>query len=300
MKQQFGTYDLVLRSGVDPTTGGVAICGFTTAGMVGVIAASHIIESLNLTQLGTVMDENFPAVALIQNEVPRHPVRVYQGDGIGVFTAEIQFDKEQDIAFGSTVLEWFRVGGFDQLIIIDGILKPEKQIHGEGLFAVGANEAARKRLKTLDLQSIQRGVVSGITGFLLSEGDRLNLDITALLSEASPMYPDVRAAAVAIEAITEMTGKEIPLSKMLENARSIEQSVQEIIESATPLLPSPEVMISKTTSPLSSMECYSFVTGLTFASSAVSFTVPSILLACSQSKVFNRIIQRIAVYVIYF
>ncbi|HIH80846.1 MAG TPA: hypothetical protein HA309_00210 [Candidatus Thalassarchaeaceae archaeon] len=36
-----------------------------------------------------------------------------------------------------------------------------------------------------------------------------------------------------------MTGKEIPLSKMLENARSIEQSVQEIIESATPLLPSP-------------------------------------------------------------
>ena len=166
MKQQFGTYDLVLRSGVDPTTSGIAICGFTTAGMVGVIATSHIIDSLNLTQLGTVMNENFPAVALIQNEVPRHPVRVYQGDEIGVFTAEIQFDKEQDIAFGSTVLEWFSAGGFDQLIIIDGILKPEKQIQGEGLFAVGANEIARSRLKSLDLQTIQRGVVSGITGFL--------------------------------------------------------------------------------------------------------------------------------------
>ena len=201
MKQQFGTYDLVLRSGVDPTTGGVAICGFTTAGMIGVIATSHIIESLNLTQLGTVMDENFPAVALIQNEVPRHPVRVYQGDGIGVFTAEIQFEKEQDIAFGSTVLEWFRAGGFDQLIIIDGILKPEKQIQGEGLFAVGANSTARERLNSLNLQTIQRGIVSGITGFLLSEGDRLNLDITALLSEASPMYPDVRAAAVALSLI---------------------------------------------------------------------------------------------------
>ena len=131
--------------GVDPTTSGIAICGFTTAGMVGVIATSHIIESLNLTQLGTVMNENFPAVALIQNEVPRHPVRVYQGDEIGVFTAEIQFDKEQDIAFGSTVLEWFSAEDFDQLIIIDGILKPEKQIQGEGLFAVGANEIARSR-----------------------------------------------------------------------------------------------------------------------------------------------------------
>ena len=151
MKQQFGTYDLVLRSGVDPTTSGIAICGFTTAGMVGVIATSHIIDSLNLTQLGTVMNENFPAVALIQNEVPRHPVRVYQGDEIGVFTAEIQFDKEQDIAFGSTVLEWFSAGGFDQLIIIDGILKPEKQIQGEGLFAVGANEIARSRLSLIHI-----------------------------------------------------------------------------------------------------------------------------------------------------
>ena len=89
------------------------------------------------------------------------------------------------------------------------------------MFAVGANETARSRLKSLDLQTIPSGIVSGITGFLFSEGDRLNLDITALLSEASPMYPDVRAAAVAIEAITEMTGKEIPLSKMLENARRI-------------------------------------------------------------------------------
>ena len=234
-------YALVLQGGADASKlGGTAICGFSSTGMVGVIAASHMIRAWDLEQMGTVLDENFPAMALVQESVPKHPVRVYQGDGIGVFTAEIQFEKEQDIAFGSTVLEWYRAGGFDQLIIIDGILKPEKQIQGEGLFAVGANEAARSRLKSLDLQTIQRGIVSGITGFLLSEGDRLNLDITALLSEASPMYPDVRAAAVAIEAITEMTGKEIPLSKMLENARSIEQSVQEIIESATPLLPSPD------------------------------------------------------------
>ena len=59
MKQQFGTYDLVLRSGVDPTTGGVAICGFTTAGMVGVIAASHIIESSTSRNLGRLWTRIF-------------------------------------------------------------------------------------------------------------------------------------------------------------------------------------------------------------------------------------------------
>ena len=41
-------FSLVLHDGADPRTGGVAICGFTTAGMVGVIATSHIISSLKL------------------------------------------------------------------------------------------------------------------------------------------------------------------------------------------------------------------------------------------------------------
>ena len=74
---EFKGYALVLKSGADPTTGGIAIAGFTTAGMVGVIAASHIIRALKLNQLGTVLNADFPAVALIQDEIPKHPVRVY-------------------------------------------------------------------------------------------------------------------------------------------------------------------------------------------------------------------------------
>ena len=59
------SYSLVLHQDADPRTGGVAVCGFTTAGMVGVIAASHLIKTLGLRQLGTVMHKDFPAVALI-------------------------------------------------------------------------------------------------------------------------------------------------------------------------------------------------------------------------------------------
>ena len=53
------------------STGGIAIAGFTTVGMVGVIAASHIIRALKLNQLGTVLNADFPAVALIQDEIPK-------------------------------------------------------------------------------------------------------------------------------------------------------------------------------------------------------------------------------------
>ena len=49
------SYSLVLQKGADPATlGGVAVCGLTTVGSVGVIAASHLIKSMNLNPMGTV------------------------------------------------------------------------------------------------------------------------------------------------------------------------------------------------------------------------------------------------------
>jgi predicted ATP-grasp superfamily ATP-dependent carboligase len=90
-----------------------------------------------------------------------------------------------------------------------------------------------------EIEKIQQGVIAGIAGHLLSEGDRRGLDITALLAECNPMYPDARAAALAVEAIADLTGMEIPLSGLIEDARKIEDSVKEVFEKAQTMLPAP-------------------------------------------------------------
>ena len=187
-------------------------------------STSHIINQLNLKQLGTVMNAEFPALALIHDEVPKHPVRVYQGEKIGVFTSEVQFNSKHDVQFVNTVLEWFTKGGFDRLIIIDGLVKPDKKGEQGDLFGVGSISTAREMLTKAGVEPIQQGMaVCGICGYLLSEGERLGLDITAILAECSPMYPDARAAALAIEAVSELIGIEIPLSlSLIEDARAIE------------------------------------------------------------------------------
>ena len=238
--QSQGAYALVLHEGAVPETGGIAVCGFSTVGMVGVIAASHIISSLGLNHLGTVLNTKFPAIALVHDEVPKHPVRVYQGKQIGVFTSEIQFPAEHDVEFANTVLDWFTKGGFERLIIVDGLVRQDQGISEGGLYGIGATKQARDRLAEYDIEKIQQGVVAGIAGHLLSEGDRRGLDITALLAECNPMYPDARAAALAVEAISDLTELEIPLSDLLEDARRIEDSVQDVLQKAQTMLPAPQ------------------------------------------------------------
>lgn len=239
-------YSLMLQKDADPkTTGGVAVCGFTTDGKVGAIATAHLINSLKMKQLGTVMHADFPAVALVHDEIPKHPVRIYQTEGLGVFISQLQFKNEMDVMFGSTVLEWYTKGNFERLIVIDGVPRLSKESDESELFGVSTSASSRKQLKTLGINTIQEGIVTGITGFLLSEGDRLGLDVTALLAEASPLYPDARAAAVAIEAVSDLTGIEIPLHDLLEYARAIEDSVQQSLANAQPRLSAPQGMVSE-------------------------------------------------------
>ena len=236
-------YPLVLHSEADPSKlGGTAGCGFSTVGSVGVIATSHLISSLQLSPMGTVLHPKFPAVALIHDSVPKHPVRVYQGDGIGVFTSEIQFSSEHDVYFANTVLEWFTKGGFDRLIVIDGVVSNELGIKEDSeLWGVSSTSVGRDQLDNSSIQRIQQGVVTGIAGYLIAEGERRGLDVTALLAECNPMYPDARAAIIAVEGLGELVGLEVPVEGLLEDARNIEENVREAFERAqSNALPAPD------------------------------------------------------------
>ncbi|MGB1460807.1 MAG: proteasome assembly chaperone family protein [Candidatus Thalassarchaeaceae archaeon] len=235
-------YPLVLHSEADPSRlGGTAVCGFSTVGSVGVISTSHLISSLQLSPMGTVLHPKFPAVALIHDSVPKHPVRVYQGDGIGVFTSEIQFTSEHDSYFANTVLEWFTKGGFDRLIVIDGVVSNDLGIKEDSeLWGVSSTSIGRDQLDNSSIQRIQQGVVTGIAGYLIAEGERRGLDVTALLAECNPMYPDARAALIAVEGLSELVGIEVPVEGLLEDARNIEERVREAFEKAhSNALPAP-------------------------------------------------------------
>ncbi len=227
-------YPLVLHSTADPTRlGGTAICGFSTVGSVGVIAMSHIIQTMGLRPMGTVLHPEFPAIALIHDSVPKHPVRVYQGDGMGVFIAEIQFPSQNDVHFGETVLEWFTKGGFDRLIVIDGVVSNDLGIKEESdLWGVSSTAIGRDALDDSGIRRIQQGIVSGISGYLIAEGERRGLAVTALLAECNPMYPDARAALLAIEGVADLLDMEIPVQGLLEDARAIEERVREAFERA--------------------------------------------------------------------
>ena len=138
------------------------------------------------------------------------------------------------------MLAWYTKGGFDRFIVIVGVARENMDDREDSLYGVGSSKAERDRLKKAGIEPVRQGIVAGIAGYLIAEGDRLGLDVTAILADCNPMYPDARAAALAIEAVSDLTGIDIPLSSLLEDARKIEDSVREVFENSQTMLPAPE------------------------------------------------------------
>lgn len=235
-------FELALHQGTrTDRLGGTAICGFNSKGAVGAIAVDQIIKTFDLEQLGSVLSDSFPAMALVRGRRPQHPVRIYQGEDIGAFVSDIPFPEEYNLAFGETVLKWFQDGGFNRLIVVDGLVLPSfGEEERDRLFGVSSTDAGRDALDNLGIECVEHGVVPGITGYLLAEADRLGIEVIALIPPVNPMFPDARAAVLALEAISDLIQKDIPLTELAQKAVEIEERVREVFSSLPTALPEPK------------------------------------------------------------
>jgi uncharacterized protein len=79
---------------------------------------------------------------------------------------------------------------------------------------------------------MKEGMVSGLSGLLLSEGDRLSIDVMCLLGPAKADMPDAGGAARLLEIIGEML-PEIKLDSqpLRKEAEEIEQGMKTAMES---------------------------------------------------------------------
>ena len=127
------------------------------------------------------------------------------------------------------------------MVIIDGLVSEDLGLKEDGdIWGVASLQSGRDALDTVDIQRIQQGIVTGVSGFLLAEGERQGLDITVLLAECNPVYPDARAALIAVESLCDLMDIEIPVQTLLDEAREIENRVREAFERAqSSALPAP-------------------------------------------------------------
>jgi uncharacterized protein len=105
------------------------------------------------------------------------------------------------------------------------------------VFGVGSTKRARDMIEKAGIEQFKIGMITGVSGALLSEGERIGQDVVVLLVSANALYPDAKGAAKLVEAVTKLLPTiKIDLSELYEEAEKIDENVKAAVERSKELL----------------------------------------------------------------
>lgn len=237
--------------------GAVLIEGFPSVGMVSTIVSNYLIKMLGLGYSGSISSRHFYPTAVISDSVPMPPVRIYTGDApckntgicerIVLLTSEFPPALELMKPLVDNIIRWSDDKGIELIISVEGILSDRTSQEGSAdvddgstpIFAIASSQHARDLIaKKPGLTPLTNGVITGISGVLLHEAERLQKNVVCLLSDAHPNFPDARAASRLIVALDLFLPKlKLDPKPLIEEADKLEEQLKKVLEQARPALP---------------------------------------------------------------
>lgn len=217
----------------------ILITGFPGVGLTSTIATNFIIDSLKMEKIGYMLSDKLPPAAVVQEGIPSHPVRLYSKDNIIILLSDFAIPVQLSSIISNTLLNWENKGKqFKLILTLEGIMTEPSQEEKEiRVFGVGSTEPARKMLKDSNIEFLDHGWITGASGLLLGEGNRLNIDVICLLADANAMYPDARSAAKLVETVDTLLPEiELDLKPLYEEAEKIEANIKSQLEKAKDMI----------------------------------------------------------------
>ena len=232
-------FEIQLAKGAQ-AAGGALVTAFPSVGMVGSIAGSFVSEALKMERIAYVLSEDVPPAALVQEGVPGYPLRILGHKHMSILTSEFQIPITIAGQLAKTIMDWAGSNGYDVIVGLEGLMSGQEDAGVEKearMFGVGSTPAARDRLSKAGIEQFKIGMITGVSGALLSEGERTGRDVVCLLVEANSMYPDARGAAKLVELLSKLLPDvKVDLGDLYKEAELIEENVKAAVERTKEML----------------------------------------------------------------
>jgi len=206
------------------------IVGVPDVGLVGSIATSHIVQSLDLAEVGYVESDIPPPVMVIHKNQPKAPIRVFGSKDLIVVTTQISLSQFMIYPLARSLAKWARKRGADVLVGVTGIAVPNRvEIETPTVYGVGSTDYARGRMEKAGITPLEEGAMVGTYALLLRECMREGQSNITLLAESHYQFPDPGASASVIKSLNTLLGVNVDVKDLLEGAEEIRLKTRELM-----------------------------------------------------------------------
>jgi len=205
--------------------------GFVGAGLVGTIAIDHMINELNMKEVGFLRSKHLPPSTVFMQGRLRHPFRIYSnGEGsICAIICEIIISKEGIYNIAMAILDWAEKKGSNEIIVLDGVA--DKKHDGKTFFAAEVDLC--RVMEENDIKMIPQGFITGISGGILNECLIRKIRGITLLAKADELMPDPIAAATIIDSVNRVYDTEINTKNLKKQKKQIGMDLRELSDKYT-------------------------------------------------------------------
>ncbi len=206
------------------------VIGFPGTGLVGSVAASQLVESLQLSFGGYISSSNFAPLAAIHNYRPLPAARIHYSEkqNMIVIISEMTIPIGTSMELAEKIFNFARSVDASSIISLGGIsLKEEK---GGDVYVVSSDPDTVKDIVAKKIaKPIREGATTGVTGLLLTKGTLEHFPVTTILAEASEEYLDPKAASNVLKVFARIINVPISTSTLEKEAKEVSKSVKESV-----------------------------------------------------------------------
>ncbi len=206
--------------------------GLPGVGLVGKIAADHLVSQFDMTHYASLHCDGLPKVAVYQEDDARvrAPVRIYADAerDLLVLSSDVPVSPSSAEQFAGCVTEWNERNDVTALYL-SGLPTEKEDVPQLSGVATGN---AEDLLADADLDPPKHdGAVTGPTGALLAEAERRDIDSLGLVVQADAKFPDPEAARILLlNGIGPLTGVEVDTDSLVEQAEEISEAKSQLAQ----------------------------------------------------------------------
>lgn len=205
------------------------IVGLPGTGLVGSVAASQIIDSLDLKFSGYISSNEFAPLAAIHDYTPMPAARIHfsKKHNMIVIISEMTIPVGASKDMAEKILKFANNMKAKSVICLGGITLKEG---GKDVYVISSDLPVIKDVMKKKLaKPIKEGATTGVTGVLLTRGTLTKYPVTTFLAESSEEFIDPAAASNVLKVLSRYTGLKIKTTELDKEAKELSKGTKESI-----------------------------------------------------------------------
>jgi uncharacterized protein len=209
----------------------VIINGLPEVGLVGPIAAKHLVESLKFSEIGFLESDLFPPVTVLHDRKLVDPVRIYSNSSLILLLSEIPIPPDAIYPMTRALVSWYETKDPELVIFMGGVPTPNREEKEEPkVVGIASNKQSEAFLTKNGIEVLEEGFIVGLHGLILKECSRRGIPAIYLTAEAHYGIPDPGAAAKIIKTLNKGFDLKIDVKKLLEKEEEIRVKSRDLMK----------------------------------------------------------------------